>query len=481
MYSALSLISLLTACGPKTPPSAPTAMVRQFSELPEPLAPRGQLPAVERGELDNGIPVLLSQNNEVPLIFVKVVFEPGGWSESKQHVAKAAMTLIDNGSGDYDADAFAQKQRELAASVYASNKLDYSVAGVNTLKKNMDDSIGLLATMLQSPSFPKADWEVEQQQLIQNIQSAQQQPSAICANVFNRLLYGDQYLGTIESPEAMSQISTKDIQNWHKNNIVPANAKIAVAGATTLEEIIPILNQHFGQWDAKGRELVDKPQNQSLPKTESTKVYLVDKPGAAQSVVRFGQDSHSQSPMKTTLRLNLQMKTIGGMFIARVNMNLREDKGWTYGARSWHYPSFCDQQMGLILKHRHRAHCCSCRRSQKGGSAKHKRLSPSQRKNCPLQRGNILGSFPQQFERPDSILNEITRLETYGLPTEGLKSYPEDIRGLTLEQAQTAWNNYIDVDQLLIVIVGDAEKIESGLLEQGLPVVRVDETGQKLE
>lgn len=480
MYSALSLISLLTACGPKTPPQAPTAMVRQFSELPQPLAPRAfQLPEVERGELDNGIPVLLSQNSEVPLIFVKVVFEPGGWSETKQHVAKAAMTLIDNGSGDYNADAFAQKQRELAASVYASSKLDYSVAGVNTLKKNMDDSIGLLATMLQAPAFPNEDWEVEQQQLIQNIQSAQQQPSAICANVFNRLLYGDQYLGTIESPEAMAQISTKDIRRWHKQNIVPANAKIAVAGATTLEEIIPVLNQHFGQWDTKGAVLPDKPQSTTLPKAESTKVYLVDKPGAAQSVVRFGQFTLAESH-DDYLALELANETIGGMFIARVNMNLREDKGWTYGARSWHYPSFVTSRWALssnIVTEHTVAAVAEVRKELRQAQED----QPITSDELTAAKGNILGSFPQQFERPDSILNEIIRLETYDLPTDSLKSYPDDIRNLDLAQAQTAWNNYIDIDQLLIVIVGDAEKIESGLLEQGLPVIRVDETGQKIE
>ena len=480
MYSALTLISLLTACGPKAPPAAPTAMVRQFNELPPPLAPRKfQLPAVERGELDNGIPVLLSQNNEVPLVFVKVVFEPGGWSDDKQHVSKAAMTLIDNGAGDYDADAFAQKQRELAASVYASSKLDYSLAGVNTLKKNMDESIGLLATMLQAPTFPKEDWEVEQQQMIQNIQSAQQKPSAICANVFNSLLYGEQYLGTIDSPEAMSQISTKDIKVWHKNNIVPANAKIAVAGATTLEEIIPILNQHFGQWNAKGKALPDKPKSKDLPKAQSSQVYLVDKPGAAQSVVRFGQFTLPETH-DDYLALELANETIGGMFIARVNMNLREDKGWTYGARSWHYPSFVTSRWALSsnVVTEHTVAAVSEVRKELRQAQEDRPISADELKAA---KGNILGGFPQQFERPDSILNEIIRLETYDLPTESLKSYPDDIRALTLEQAQTAWNNYIDVDQLLIVIVGDAEKIESGLLEQGLPVVRVDETGKLIE
>lgn len=480
MFSALTLISLLTACGPKAPPAAPTALVRQFNELPAPLAPREfQLPTVERGELDNGIPVLLSQNHEVPLVFVKVVFESGSWADSQQHISQAAMTLIDNGAGDYDADAFAKKQRELAAGVYASSSLDYSVAGVNSLTKTMDESIELLATMLQKPKFPKDDWEVEQQQLIQNIQSNQQQPSAICANVFNSLLYGNQYLGTIDSPEALSKISTKDIATWHKSNIVPANAKIAVAGATTLEEIIPILNKHLGQWNAKGKSLPDKPKSTDLPKPQSSQVYLVDKPGAAQSVVRFGQFTLPEAH-KDYLALELANEAIGGMFIARVNMNLREDKGWTYGASSWHYPSFVTSRWALssnVVTEHTVAAVAEVRKELR--QAQEDR--PITAEELTAAKGNILGSFPQSFENPDSILNEIIRLENHSLPTESLKSYPEDVRQLTLEQAQTAWNNYIDVDQLLIVIVGDAEKIESGLLEQGLPVVRIDETGQPIK
>ena len=314
-------------------------MVRQFSELPQPLAPRAfQLPEVERGELDNGIPVLLSQNSEVPLIFVKVVFEPGGWSETKQHVAKAAMTLIDNGSGDYNADAFAQKQRELAASVYASSKLDYSVAGVNTLKKNMDDSIGLLATMLQAPAFPNEDWEVEQQQLIQNIQSEQQQPISICANVFNCLLYGDQYC---EPPKAqrLRRLVPKTLKMVQTEHCTCQ--QIAVAGATTLEKSSP----YPAFWTMGHQGALPTSPKYDIPK--KTLNIPVDKPGAhnpwfVSASLWLGHDDYlAQIGKRNDWRDVYRTGQYG----------LREEVA-EFGARSWHYPA-CNQQVGIVIKHCH--------------------------------------------------------------------------------------------------------------------------------
>lgn len=482
MFTAFSFFGILLACGPKKPAPAPSVMSREYNEPPVPLAPREfQLPEAERATLDNGIQVILSQNHEVPLVFINVVFEPGTWSENddEQHISMSAMELIDNGAGDYTSDTFAQRQRELAASISAYAGQDMSGVSLSALRKNLDSSVELLSTMIIDPAFPKEDWEVERQQLIQYIEANQQKPTAVCANVFNNILYGGQYIGKIDSPSQLATIKTKDIKSWHKNNIVPANTKIAVAGAITLEEIQPILNAHFGEWTVEGSELPDKPKAKDLPELQNSMVYLVDKPGSAQSVVRFGQFTIPEGHQDYSA-LELANETIGGMFIARINMNLREDKGWTYGARSWHYPSFVTGRWTLssniITEHTAEA-VAEIRRELRAAQED----NPIKQEELTAAQGNILGGFPQQFEQPRSLLNELLRLENYGLPVDGLKDYPEHVRGITLEQAQQAWNDYIDVDQLTIVIVGDAEKVEPGLLDQGLPVTRIDETGQPIK
>lgn len=476
-----TLFAIFTSCGPKTPPAAPSVMSRQFNEAPQALAPRPfQLPEAELGELENGIPVLVSQNHEVPLVSINVVFDAGIWSEptGKQNISVAGMELLDNGAGEYDTDSFAQRQRELATSISTYSGIDGSGVYLSSLKKNISESVDLASVMVQKPRFPKSDWEVEKQQLIQSIKASSQKPSTICANVFNSILYGGQYLGQIDDTEQIAALSAKDIQNWHSNSIVPANTKILVAGDITLEEILPILNASFGQWKAKGKALPDKPTDSILPKGSSTHVYMVDRPGAAQSVVRFGQFTLDQKH-DDFLALEVANEAIGGMFIARLNMNLREDKGWTYGVGSWTYTSFVTGRWTIssnIITENTADAISEIRRELREAQED----KPITEQELAASKGNILGGFPQQFEQPQAILRELLMIDRYNLPTDSLKTYPDRVRGITLEQAQSAWNDHIDLSQLTIVVVGDASIIEPALLDQGLPVTRIDEFGKKI-
>lgn len=475
----ISLITLL-ACGPKDVPVEVAAPLRINSEKPAPLeAPSFQLPELTKGTLSNGLSVAVSENHETPLVYVKIVFHAGTWTSENPNLAVATLDMLNEGAGDLDAMGLSAAQRKLAAEISSSASLDGSVISLSSLKKNIDESLGLFAQVVQKPTFPENDWNIIQKTYVQDLNARQEDPSQIASDVFNGLSYDWQYRGRLNSIEQIQAVDTKSMKNWYSSYLTPANASIFVGGDITLEEVQPLLEAHFGSWAAEGQELPALPKASILPEDESTTIYLINKTGASQSVI-YGGHFVTERTNELAEELYLANLAVGGLFIARINTNLREDKGWTYGARSSvsysHLPGLWKVSSSVVAEHTADSVQEIMKELRESQSDR-----PITQEELDAGRGYMLGTNPLSYEQADYLLNQMITIERYNLPVDWFKTYPERLRAVSLEQAQEAWNTQIDPANMRLIVVGDAASLREPLANLGLSVVELDSKGQEIK
>ncbi len=482
MMTQLFLLNSFIACGPKDAPvetATPETPTRQYSEKPAPLeAPSFTLPELERGELSNGIPVLVSNNSETPLVTVQVVFNAGEWNTENPQLANAAMDMLTEGAGEYDSAGLSAEQRRFAASLSSYAGLDGSAISLSSLKKNLDDSLGLLDLIASEPTFPTKEWEILQRQYRQQLQASKQDPNSIAKNLFNQLMYQGQYTGRTTTMDDIDSITTEQMKAWYDANIHANNASIYVGGDTSLSEVLPLLEARFADFPVSDSTLPDLPDNKIMMDDMPTTVHLVDSPGASQSVIYAGQFV-SERTDDTADELYLANLAVGGLFIARINMNLREDKGWTYGARTGisynHLPGLFKVQTSVVAEHT--ADSLSEILKELRDSQGER---PIQQEELNAARGYILGTDPLRYEGASYLLSQMIQIGRYNLPTDWYSTYNDKLRDTSLEDAQEVWNGTVDPNKLVVVIVGDAASLKAPLLELGLPVIEMDAQGTVL-
>jgi zinc protease len=476
----LTLSLLMMGCGPKEPPQPAVTFDRTV--MPEPLAPRDfQLPDIVSGELSNGISLAVVENHEVPLVYVKVIFEAGAWLDPADRPGLASVTLdmLNEGASGLSAEELSSAGRKIAASLGTGAGLDGSAVSLKALKANIAPSLDLMADVVLRPDFPEDDWGVIQQQRLQNLDAARQAPRRISRRAFNRLMYGETYAGNLTSAESYSAITTDEMRSWYSSNLHAGNATILVGGDTTLAEIQPLLEERFGAWSAKPDTAPPPPTTAELPEHTETTIYLIDKPGAPQSVIRMGQFVGARTDAAADAFMLANM-VVGGQFIARINMNLREDKGWTYGASSWvsysHLPGMFGVGSSVVTPHTAAA-IAEILKELDGPSGD----APLTSEEFEAGRGNLLGEWPLKFENPDYLLDRTIDVARYGLSEDWLKTYPDRIRAVQMEQSAEAWSSWLDTSKLVILVVGDSEQLRDGLEELSLPIVTLDADGNPIQ
>ena len=483
MMTQLLLWNNFLACGPKdapvetaTPEATPT---REYADKPAALeAPSFTLPKLERGELSNGIPVLVSNNSETPLVTVQIVFNAGEWHTDNPQLASAAMDMLTEGAGEYDAAGLSAEQRRLAASLSSYAGLDGSTASVSSLKKNLDDSLGLLDLIVSTPSFPTKEWEILQRQYRQQLQAQKQDPNAIANNLFKQLMYKGQYSGRETTLEDIDAITPADMKSWYETNIHAGNATIYVGGDTKLDDVLPMLESRFADFVTKDTKPPALPSKDMMAEEIPTTIHLVDSPGASQSVIYAGHFV-TERTADTSDELYLSNLAIGGLFIARINMNLREDKGWTYGARSGisynHLPGLFKVRTSVVAEHTADS-LSEILKELRNSQAE----SPITQTELDAARGYILGTDPIRYESPSYLLSQMIQVGRYNLPADWYDTYNDKLRSVTLEDAQEVWNGTVDPNKLVVVIVGDSASLRTPLVELGLPIVEMDAQGTVL-
>jgi zinc protease len=486
----LSLVSLaLLACPRQTPEITPEPPASEETSAwrntpPEPLEARPfVLPEPVEGSLSNGIPIVVVENHEVPLVYVRLTLDVGGYMDPSDlaGLASVTMDMLNEGAGEWSAAELSTELRRMGSSLGSSAGNDGAQVGITCLKSQLEPTLDLMASVALHPNFPDADWDLMRSKRIQDLKASRKNPRQMNARAWSHLMYGDRYLGQLSNEAAYEGMSTELMADWHQRNLQPFNAILLVGGDTTLAKIQPLLEARFGSWGSGAESLNANglnpalPQVSDLPEHEGSTIFLVDSPGAAQSVIKVGTFVSSRLDQDYAA-FTLANHVIGGQFSARINLNLREDKGWTYGARSrtWHNHLPGLWSVGTSVVTEHTADAVVEILAELSASLGDRPISADE---LERSKDGILGTRPLSFEQPGYLLDQTRDVVRYGLPSDWISTYEDRFRSVDLEQAQAAWANHINPDALTWVIVGDLEIIRPQLEELMVAMVEIDANG----
>jgi len=297
-------------------------------------------PELQRMRLSNGIPVIVAARPGVPVARISLVFDGGfvGDQDRKPGTASFAMSLLDEGAGKLDSLAIADRAERLGAQIASAAGLDTAFAAVSMMTDQADPSLALLADVVRRPTFPAHEIERVRKEWIAGIAREKASPEALALRVLPPLLYGTGHPYGIPfsgsgTEASVSALTRDDLVAYQRDFLRPDNATIIVTGAVTPESILPLLERHFGDWQPPAGAKPARVDVAAATASVGTRVYLLDRPGAPQTSILAGQLMPS-SLAPDRIELNTANDVLGGTFTSRINMNLREDKHWSYGARS---------------------------------------------------------------------------------------------------------------------------------------------------
>ncbi len=483
--SSLLLALALAGCAPKVPPAAPVAPIvvqPRTDGVPTPLPARPfTVPQTSRATLSNGLTVVVAENHEVPLAWVRLAFRPGSLGDPKGKEGLAAVTLdmMNEGAGEYDAVGLSNALMRLGSDLGTGAGDDGATVSASGLTANLDATLDLFGTVLLDPTFPESEWALLKKQRIADLDRKRKDPDWIAGRVFDRVIFGESYRGRAATKASYEAITPADMKAWWHDNLTPDRAVLFAGGDVTLADLVPKLEARLAGWKAASAT-ASAPVKVATPIAPAgpAPIHFVDRPGAAQSMIRVG--GYLSAPTEADwFPLVLANQAVGGLFTARINMNLREDKGWTYGARSG---------LGYDLAGG-RFVASAGVRTDITGPALTEILSELAAPEGPRPltaaelddgRASIVQSYPLRFESPDYLLGQAESVWRYGLPSDWVTGYLERLGGTTLEQASAAWGARIDPATLVIVVVGDGATVREGLVALGRPLIEHDPEGNVL-
>jgi len=439
--------------------SAGVPQTKTFPEL--------KFPALQRATLKNGTRVILAERHEIPVVQFSYQF-PGGFSadqDRKPGTANFAMGLMSEGAGKLGSLAFSDAADALGADLGASAGLDFSTVDLSALKENLAPSLGLYATLLRQPRFDQSEIDRVKGSWIAGIKQEKANPTASAMRVLPPLLYGKGHPYAIPftgsgDEAAIASLTRDDLVDFHRDWLRPEEGTLIVVGDTTLKEIVPLLNRQLGDWKAEGpAPKVKAAVDVALPST--ARVFLIDQPGAVQANLFAGQVVPS-SVDPGSIRFDIANGVLGGDFTSRLNMNLREEKHWSYGARS-SASSTVGQRPWMAM--------APVQIDKTGPALAEMRKEivefangskPATAAEVQRIRNIQTLSLPGAYETASSVLGTIGSMVQFQRPDDYVFQRKAEIESLTPAQVQQA-AAAIKPDALTWVVVGDLKQTEAAV------------------
>lgn len=436
-------------------------------------APAFRPPAVERFELSNGLPVLFVAKPGVPLAQVNLLVRGGAAADpdGKGGLASLTADMMDEGAGGRSALELADAVETLGVDLTTGADLGSLQVQLHTPVSKLDSALALMADVALRPAFPEADLDRLRTSRLTALAQRRDEARAIASVLFDRTLYGDaspygrQVSG---SPQSVGALTRADLVAFHESAVRPESAALVVVGALDRERVASRLEALFGSaaWERGGAAL-----GGALPEPEQVRareVLLVDKPGAAQTVVRIGRVGAARSTPDYAA-LQVLNTVLGGSFTSRLNQNLREDKGYTYGARSSFdfrpvagpFTAAADVQTavtGPALAEFFR---------ELDGI-----MAPVPAEEVSKARNYVALSFPRPFGTVRGTAAVVGDLFLDGLPLDAYDDYTARVLAVTAADLERVAAQYLDPERVAVVLVGDRAAIEADVRALNLGPVR---------
>jgi predicted Zn-dependent peptidase len=466
VISAASVASLAqqTLDRTKVPPPGPS--------------PTLHVPVWTKTQLNNGATLIVSERHSLPLISFSITFVGGANQfepENKRGVASMTASMMTEGTATKTGDQLSDALQLLGTNVGGGIGGEEGSVNFVSTSQNFEPTLALLADMMLNSTFPAEALERLRGRTLVNLTQAKDQPNVVGSQVFARVLYGAAHpYGQRPTETSIKAITRDDVIAFQKAYFQPGRAIITVVGDTTAAKAKAAIEKGLAAWVKAG----DKPSFNypKLPELQPAKIYLVDKPGAAQSVVNIGLPGPPRST-PDYFALQVLNTILGGQFQSRLNANIREQKGYSYGVNSgfgFGKGPGAFRAGGAIFSDKTDAALIEFMKELKGVEGDR----PITDEELKTAKDNLIQGLPARFASVTAISASITLLLVQGLPEDYYQNYAKNVSAVTKEDLLRVAKQYIDLSHLAIVIVGDRSKVEASLKATNIaPIVILDLEG----
>ncbi len=455
------------------------------SGIPMPTSfPEVEFDNFKRDTLSNGMEIIVAERHAVPTISFQLLLNAGYASDqfAVPGTASMAMAMLDEGTKKRSSNDISEEMALLGTNMGAGSNLDSSFVSMNTLTDNVDKSLEIYSDVILNPAFPQNELDRLKKMRRAQIQREKVTPIPMALRVLPELLYGENHaystpLTGSGTQESLEKIDRELLQDYHTTWFKPNNATIIVVGDTTLEQVKPKLEKYFGNW--KQGDTPEKNISEVAHADKET-IYLINRPQSQQSLLIAG---HLIPPMSNPEEMAIQgmNRILGGDFSARVNMNLREDKHWAYGAYSFIVDAKAQRLFGTYAQVQTDKTAESMRELREE-MTQLKTTKPPTEKELDTVHDSLVLSLPGRWETAGAVQAAITDIEQYGLPDDYWDNYADEVNSLTLQDLRNAADNVLRPEKLTWVVVGDRRLIEPEIRKLGYgDIVILDENGNPVK
>jgi len=474
------LVARVTPAGKLSPGAEAAGLDRATMPGPGPQK-EFALPARQRFTLSNGLPVLLVEHHRVPLVEMELVVRGGASADPDAEPGLASLTaaMLDEGAAGRTSQQIADALERLGTDLNLGAGPDAVTASLSTLKANLAPSLQVLSDVVLKPDFPAEELERQRKSRLVTLTQSEDRAEYLAQVAMSKILWGPTSYGHLPTGTraGLEALTREDVKGFWSSYAVPSNATLVVVGDIGRAELEPALEKAFGAWKGGAAPALAAPQR---PQHGARTLYVIDKPGAAQSVVTAGlvAPARSTADFPTLVALN---GALGGTFVSRLNMNLREEKGWTYGART----SFQLQRAGGAF-----AAQAPVATKVTAGTVKEMvaeiagmaGAKPLTEKELAYSADTYVNGYARGFETAGDIASRLADAVINGLPDSELETLPGAVKKVSLAQAQQAGAKYLLPENLAILVVGDKAAILPELQKLGLgPIVELDKQGNPVK
>jgi predicted Zn-dependent peptidase len=434
-------------------------------------------PAITHTRLANGIPVEYVQRGAVPITQIALAFDAGSAADGPNERGLASMTmdLLDEGTSKLSSQEIAEAEERLGANVDTSNVGDRSYVSLNTLSPNLAPALDLLSDVTRDSAFRPGDVDRVRSLKLTGIAQMQKDPTRVAHRVLPGVLYGANHPYGAPGggdPVAIGKFTRDDLIRFQQRWLRPDNLKIFIVSDRPLADVQPLLEQRFGHWAAPAVAKGVKDFTAPTPRPTSPRILLVNRPGSPQSTI-LGAELLPLDPEGDIVPFDTANEVLGGTFLSRLNMDLRETKGWSYGVsgdasvlehavpyavtapvqadRTGDSLAELNAQIGEFL-------------TTKGVSADELTLTVA----------NSVNRLPGQFETSGAVLSAMMNMDALGRPDDYYQTLAGKYRAQTTASLDQAARRALDPKGFVWIVVGDAAKVRPQLEKLGMPIEVVE-------
>ena len=443
-----------------------------------------KLPPMQQATLSNGLKVVLAERHTAPVVNFSLLVKGGYSSDSTASLGTCsfAQRMLEEGTPTRDSLKISEDLESLSANFNAGANLDYSSVSLNALKLNLDKALDIYADLILHPAFPEKEFERLQKERLAAIQREKVTPFSMGLRVLPTLLFGkghpydETFIGT-GSTDSVKKMTRADLAKFHETWYKPNNATLLIVGDTTLAEITPKLENLFASWKSGDVPTVNVPD---VPQPAKDVVYLIDRPGSGQSLILAAQlappfNNPDQIP------LMLVNDIFGGNFSSRINMNLREDKHWSYGVGSRLIPARGQRPFVSFSP----VQTDKTKESMQVLIDEYKDIvggKPITGPELKDEQSNATLALPGSFETTQQLSGAYANILQYNLPENYYNTFTQKVLAVTSTEANEVAKKYIEPNHLVWVVVGDMSKVEAGIRSLNIGEVhKIDPDGNPIQ